>query len=442
MSEYADIIIKNLSLFWFRNYVDSSIVSLLFSSKNLIITPNCKVDPSDNNSELYTRYVYKTTVKDALERLEAQGYSISNFQKVFNENMLQAIDYTPFLDHIGIDFDKYDEEIQRRIPKKVTFQKWKNAMHKIISYQLENGNINEFNSTLPTCLTTECDKIIFYSLINSDPDYFYGLNIEFIHIAYIIHLVLDCCDSNDEIVLDFSNLDYWAEDCIPKAISATEDIERTIVLVEGKSDKDILEFAMQKLYPHLSDLFYFMDFEEASGAKRAGGTSLVITNIKTFYFSRLKSKFIAIFDNDAEGYKSQMTLLNEIKHWPDNFRILTYPELSLGRRYPTLAPNGTIIFDNINKKACSIELYLPDSIIKENGEYFPIEWESRIKITMSAKEEAIYLYQGVISQKCEIQEKFHALRKSIERGDEVFFPDEWERMKRLLNEIIFAFAKR
>ena len=118
MSEYADINIKKLSLFCFRNYVDSYIVGLLFSAKNLIITPNCKVDPEDNDSDLYTRYVYKTTVKDAEDRLESQGFSITNFQKVFNENMLQAIDYSAFLCHLGVDFDEHDEEIQRRTRKK------------------------------------------------------------------------------------------------------------------------------------------------------------------------------------------------------------------------------------------------------------------------------------------------------------------------------------
>lgn len=440
MSEYVDINIKKLSLFCFRNYVDSDIVSLLFSCKNLIITPNFKIDPEDEDSDQYTQYLYKTTVKEAKERLEAQGFSIVNFQKVFSENMLQSIDYSPYLYHLGVSFDKIDEEMQRRIRKKVTFQKWKNSMCKIVSYQLENGNINEFNSALPTCITTECDKIIFYSLKSSDSDYFYGLNTEFIHIAYIVRLILECCDSNHEIVLDFSNLGYWAEDCIPKAISATKNVERTIVLVEGTSDKNILEFAMQKLYPHLSDLFYFMDFEEVNGAKRAGGTSFVIANIKAFYFSRLKSKFIAIFDNDAEGYQSQMILLNEINRWPDNFRILTYPNLPLYCKYPTLAPNGTIMYDNINKKACSIELYLPDSIIKENGEYFPIEWESRKKIKISAKVEK-EIYQGVISQKDKIKEKFYTLCKSIAKGEKAFFPDEWERMKRLLETIIFAFVK-
>ena len=37
MSEYADIVIGNLSLHWFRNYLDSKIVSLFFSKNDLIV---------------------------------------------------------------------------------------------------------------------------------------------------------------------------------------------------------------------------------------------------------------------------------------------------------------------------------------------------------------------------------------------------------------------
>ena len=36
MSEYADIVIGNLSLHWFRNYVDSKIVSLFFQKMTLL----------------------------------------------------------------------------------------------------------------------------------------------------------------------------------------------------------------------------------------------------------------------------------------------------------------------------------------------------------------------------------------------------------------------
>jgi len=239
--------------------------------------------------------------------------------------------------------------------------------------------------------------------------------------------------------LDFTDIQWWNDDCIPKALGATGQSEKTIVLVEGSSDKDILEFALSRLYPHLFDLFYFMDFDDSNGGKRDSGTSYVIKNLKAFYFSHIKAKFIAIFDNDAEGFSSKCTLLNEIKHWPDNFRILLYPELKQLKSYPTKIQNGSIVNDNINKKAASIELYLPDRIIKKDSNYLPIEWEARKKIRGLDGEEVL-LYQGVITQKDYIKHEFHELRRSIESGKEEFKPEEWSKLDELLKTIIFAFC--
>lgn len=436
MSEYADIRIKNLSLYSFRNYLNGDVVSLFFSKNDLITDLEYEQDGSIEQ----TKYMYTTTVQHAKERFDTLGYGIDNFEKIFNTKMFQSIDYSALLNHLGFAFDDYEKITEERIKKRVTYKKWKNAMNKIVTYELENGNIQWKEKVPERIFNTECEKVIFYSLKDSYTESFYGLYPEMIPEAYILRLILESCANDDEIILDFSNLTYWAEDCIPKALMATESIEKIIVLVEGTSDKDILEYSMQKIYPHLFDLFYFMDFDDNYGAKREGGTSYIIKNLKTFYFSKIKSKFIAIFDNDAEGYQSKCTLLTEIKNWPNNFRILLYPEIKMFHKYPTLAPNGMIVADDINKKACSIELYLPDSIIKENGTYYPVEWEARKKIkSTKGFEEA--LYQGVISQKDDIKKKFHELRKSIERGEESFVIEEWGRMKQLLDVIIFAFSK-
>ena len=440
MSEYADIYVKNLSLFSFRNYLNSDIVSLIFSKKDLSITPNYKDDLDEEETEEYTRYIYKTTIKNAKERLDAQGFSISNFEKIFNQNLLQAVDYSGFLYNLGIDFEDRDEIALERCKKRVTFRKWQNAMKKIVSYELEHGNVRWRSTTFPLDIRTECEKIIYYSLKDTDSESYYGIFTEFVDIAFIFRLILESCNDSDDIILDFSYLQYWAEDCIPKAISATDDVEKTIVLVEGTSDKDILDFAITQIYPHLSDLFYFMDFDDAKGAKRDGGTSFVVKNLKTFYFSKLKSKFIAIFDNDAEGYYSKCELMREIKNWPDNFRILLYPDIKLFNKYPTIAPNGSIVPDDITQRACSIELYLPDNLIKEDTSYFPVEWESRKKIK-NENGDTEFWYQGVISQKDEIKETFHKLRKEIENGERTFNLDEWERMNQLLDTIVFAFKK-
>ena len=61
-------------------------------------------------------------------------------------------------------------------------------------------------------------------------------------------------------------------------------------------------------------------------------------------------------------------------------KIMCYPPIDEFKKYPTLAPNGKILEDDINHKACSIELYLPDSVISDDGEYLPIEWEARKQI--------------------------------------------------------------
>lgn len=437
MSEYVDISIKKLSLYCFRNYLDSSIVSLFFSKDDLVVIPKCTEDLEDEDDN---EYMYKTTVLKAKERFDALGYGIDNFEKLFNANMLQAIDYSAFLHHLNVDYDAYEETALIRIKKYVSFKKWKNAMNKIITYELENGNIRGTETFSDIRISTECEKVIFYSLKDDWKDSFYSMCSECIPEAYVFRLILESCANDDEIILNFTNLQYWAEDCIPKAKVAAGDIEKIIVLVEGTSDKNILEYSMKKLYPHLSDLFYFMDFEDGYGVKREGGTSFIIKNLKTFYFSKINSKFIAIFDNDAEGYQSKCTLLSDIKKWPDNFRILLYPEINVFRVYPTLAPNGAIMVDDINKKACSIELYLPDSLIKENGKFYPIEWESRQRIkTVDGNEEC--LYQGVISQKDDIKKRFYKMRNSIENGKIPFAAEEWDRMKKLLDIIVFAFAK-
>lgn len=445
MSEYADIVVKNLSLARFQNYVNSYIVSLFFTKNDLSITPNCKIDLDEDGSEEYTQYVYRTTVKKAKERLDAQGFSIGKLEKLFNEKMRYAIDYTHYLLRLDIDFDEYEEKVRERNKKKVSFIKWKNSVHKIISYELENGNIMPYKSDSTIKLSTECDKIIYHSIKDSEGNAFYGLITEHIHIGYIYRLILESCDDIGEITLDFSNLQYWDEDCIPKAIAATDDVEKAIVLVEGTSDKDILEFAINHIYPHLADLFCFMDFSDVNGNKRDGGTSYVVKNLKTFYYSRLKANFIAVFDNDAEGYQCKCNLMREAKKWnnngwPDNFRILLYPDNKLFHNYPTLAPNGKLLIDCISRKACSIELYLPDELISSNGDYLPIEWESRKKIT-TVDGNVEVLYQGMISQKEEIKDRYHTLRRSIEKGEKIFVSEDWERMKQLLDTIVFAFSK-
>ena len=100
---------------------------------------------------------------------------------------------------------------------------------------------------------------------------------------------------------------------------------------------------------------------------------------------------------------------------------------------------GDIVADNINRKAASIELYLPDTIISDDEKLYPIEWESRKRIkNIEGVEEA--LYQGVISHKNDIKHSFHEVRNRIENGEVLFQAEEWKNMRILLETIIFSFT--
>ena len=134
MSEYADIVIGNLSLHWFRNYLDSKIVSLFFSKNDLIVVNNCNIDDDDKDAGTYTKYMYRTTVRRAKERLDAQGFGLNNFEKIFNDEMVQAVDYSSFLYHLQGDYDEEDKNNEIRIKKNVSLKKWKNAMKNLFIF--------------------------------------------------------------------------------------------------------------------------------------------------------------------------------------------------------------------------------------------------------------------------------------------------------------------
>ena len=131
--------------------------------------------------------------------------------------------------------------------------------------------------------------------------------------------------------------------------------------------------------------------------------------------------------------------MNEIKNWPNNFKIMLYPELNEFNKYPTIMPNGKLIRDNINKKACSIELYLPNEIITNNDKkYYPIEWEARKNFELETGEN-VSLYQGVISNKAKIQKKFEDYQKNVKNGNKTFIKEDWEKMRILLDSLVYAF---
>ena len=105
------------------------------------------------------------------------------------------------------------------------------------------------------------------------------------------------------------------------------------------------------------------------------------------------------------------------------------PDLEMCLHYPTIGPGGSSI-DNINGRACSIEMFLGKDILKKSGEYEPVRWKSYI--------DKVDAYQGEIVSKSEVLKQFKLKAK---RSQDQLVLDEWEECDLLLREIFAAFEK-
>lgn len=441
MGANVELMVKDLSLLYWKSYFDRDTLGLFFTDDDLIITEESEHNATCETNEKYHSYKYSTTVQKAIDRLNSIGYTLSSVETAFEINKERCLDYYRLLYDLKIDFEEYDYVMKKRIEKYVTFAKWKNSVKKYALYGL-NNSFFEFkfqNIKMPDALKpkTECDKIVFNSLTDYTSESFFGcLYSEFDHL-YTIRLILEFLDKNEEIYVCLDEILGWTYDSLSE-LTIGEPTPKTIVLVEGTSDKEILEFALKNIYPHLYNLYYFMDFEYAKDKRRQGGIDAISNNLKTFITSKLNARFIAIFDNDTVGIQARKKLEYDISILPKNCKILNYPPIKFAKKYPTIAVNGKKVFDDINGKACSIEVYLPDQLLKSaNGDFFPIFWESRVQCKLGR--EHIVGYQGEITEKEFIKQAFVKYKTAINNNEKFFICDDWIKMKQLIDTIITAF---
>ncbi len=433
----VELKVQNLTLLYWKSYFDKITLGMFFTDSDLQVIENIKYDEENVEEEPHTEYIYSTSVQKAIDRLDSAGYTLNSIEAKFNERKYRCLDYFSLL-YPHYSDDEFDEAQEMRINKYVTFKKWYNSVWKYAKYGLVNDlysfywNDNEDPSILPK---TECDKIVYNSLKDGERSYFGCLYEEFDHIN-TIRLILEKCPRDETLFVNITEMVGWTYSSIDE-MRLGEPNEKTIVLVEGTNDKEILEFALKNIYPHLYNLYYFMDFEFGNVKKRRGGVDTISNNLKAFVYSKLRARFIAIFDNDTVGTQAMKRLVYEIGDLPENFRVINYPDITRAKKYPTIGTNGKMILDNINGRACSIELYLPEFILKKNTIYPPIEWESRIKAKIGTQE--LQEYQGAVSSKAEIEETFKKYKKAVEKGEKEFNVSDWEYIKKLLDVIVNAF---
>lgn len=430
--------VKSLTLLYWKSFFDEKTLRIFFNQSDLQINKNVKYDITDNNEEPHTEYKYVSSVGKVIDRLNSIGYTLKNVEKIFNVNLVDIIDC--------YDNNKDYEVVRQQIEKNVTFKKWLNSVKKYSNFLLKNNedlyyfwqlNIQDLPESLKP--KSFCDKVVLNSLKDFQSESYFGcLCGDKFERINIIRIILEYCDISDIVEVDVSEMIGWSYDSI-EDMKISDDIEKTIVLVEGSSDKTILEFALKNIYPHLSNLYYFMDFEFPDNTSRQGGVDTIIKNVETFIASKLKAKFIAIFDNDAVGFQAQKALsYNTRNYLPDSYKITNYPSIKDANKYPSILPNKKIKLMNINRMACSIELYLPRQLITDKlNNLYPIQWKSLVE--RKIEKEKLSDYQGEIQHKNEIKSSFMSLKDDIEKGRKKFNIGDWKNIKAIIDHIVHIF---
>lgn len=385
--------------------------------------------PLDNDSELVPTTEYAVSAEAMKLRLEIMGFTLEKVKQNFEYHIAQVLkDRKDFYGE-----DKADDDDRNKLNHITTlknngFDGWLKAISHIMAQKL---NIWD----LPFDRNIEQDDL--YSFMLTYDDIFEDLTLGYPHIGfgYLLRGLLETVSPNDELILDLTSLvysGYYAEDesvcenAWQTQINATLEFQKIIILTEGTSDSQYLSRSLNVLYPEVARYFSFLDFDTL---KPDGGSSALEKTVKSFAAAGVNNKLIALFDNDAAGMASVKRLGK--KPLPANVRVLLLPELELGLKYPTLGPQGETE-ENINGRACSIEMYFGTDVLRTENGYTPISWRNL--------EPQINEYQGEIMYKDEVQKRF--LKKlTLAEKKGLHLEDDWSGLRLIFEKVFCAASK-
>ena len=413
MGEYVSLTIGRADFLSRKNSFGELL--LLFSPEDIHFE-----DLEYDDGEKGVRRYYKTTVCKAKRGLDILSHTYQEARVLFEANKQEYIESCEEYD------DSFDLEY---VQNNYTFEEWVKSVKKYAHEMafLETDSYMEWYEHFKEEKKTPhslMEQIVVNSLPYFNDDTYFGMDIEFGSVWDVLRVVLDAFDNEQEIILDYTNLyeGGWCEE-IPS--SDLFDVEKTIILTEGKFDTYVIQESMKILYPDMVKYFSFIDFSEYAVP---GSTSYLCHYLRAFIAAKINNKIIALFDNDSAGMVA-IKGLDDIK-LPSNVRVMHLPDIVLCSDYPTIGPirNENT---NINGKACSIEMFLGKDILNVNGQYEPIQWKGY--------EDKIKSYQGEIVNKKGVADKFRKKVKAINEGANVNNED-WVECKILLQQLFKAFV--
>ncbi len=390
MGSYSHISFNDYPIFSYKNSYETQVVNSIFLPEDFIVEerPNIsrneiawEIDEDDHGT--YTFKGFSQSAKICKERLEIYGNSFSTAKKDFeNARIISRDEYI------------YDFPIG-----KVPYKTYLSELETIIKNKEKNYNDLYYN--------------LKESLIANE------LSIIGQSVSGLLYSILSVIPEDSIIEYDLSEVIYggWVQESQVTKI----DIEKIIILGEGKTDTEFISKALLKLYPHLYPYYHFTDFDEF---KVESNASALVKFVTALAASNVKHPIIVLFDNDTTGIMEMKRL--KLLKLPSNIKVLKFPDLKSAKSYPTIGPTGKKKM-NVNGLACGIEMYFGKDVLSKENEIIPIHWKA-----YNEKEQQ---YQGEIFEKLYTQEKFRKKLKSENNAD---FTD----IDLILKSIFKAFNQR
>lgn len=390
MGTYCSITFDDYSIFDYKNWYFQEVVNLIFQPEDFIIESRKNSsrnemlfgDSYKEDEELYEFKGFKQNAGICRQRLEIYGASLKKAKndfikakKIANEDGLYGFPLS------RVSYDKYLHEIRTVISEK-------------------KEHYDPVSTTLKDCLMS------------------FDLGIGEQSLESHLYSILSAIDDNAIVEYDLSEVigSGWVDEEIARRV----DYEKIIVLTEGKTDVEFISKSIEKLYPHLTNYYHFIDFQEYRIESNA---SALVKLVTSFAAANIKHPIIALFDNDTTGIMEMRKL--STTSLTDNIRVLKFPDIMLAKKYPTVGPTGKKIM-NINGFACGIEMYLGSDILSKDNELIPVQWKNFNK---SEKK-----YQGEVTEKKYVQDEFRKKLKDTQN-------EEYFEMNFLLNELFNGFKE-
>jgi len=385
----------------------------------------------DGDEPYIPSHAYLVTVPRLVERLEVMGFTLPALKsdvksclKADLAHLVRQIEEHDEQDGLPMSSYVRDLKRQRRLLEQFRLDRWVRTMRDLRARRILHRHDLGKDYTGLTPLQRH--------ILNVDDhydSYYFGLPVS--DLRYLMRALLICATSAEQVFLDLTEIEgrHFEEgekpvdDALAETIRLGRVCEKILILTEGRTDTRILSKSLTVLYPHLADMYSFLDHE---AFHFGGGTGNLASLVKGLAGVGIGNRVIAVFDNDTAG-EMQADQVRKLK-LPENFRVLTLPHLKFARRYPTIGPNGALRTD-INGCACSIELYLGTAALTgEDGSLIPVQWrgyESKLK-----------RYQGELVDKKSVEQHYLDALNAPESLDEANLAS----MRAVLQIIFTAFA--